>query len=139
MKTFSRNSLLLAAITAVVVGSFAAQPAFAEEGSETALEGVSADTNFPEFASRRDRHEYFQKLREDDPEKFREIMEKRKEYRGQKHPGQSGPRRDFSESRRDAKQNGSWHDRRENRWDGNRGPDRVRPSQNCAHCSMHRS
>jgi len=157
MDTLKKNPLLLAAITAIMIGSFAAQPAFAEDtaavdavqaltdaltdaaaGSDTttgtdtadaagtsAEEAADAAAGLPKFSSRQERHEYFRKLREEDPEQFKEVMEKRREHWIRNHPGQDGPRgprRDFRENRFDRREdvrdrNEDRYDRREDRWD----------------------
>jgi hypothetical protein len=144
MDMLKKTPLLLAAVTAIVIGSFAAQPAFAEDGG----------TDSPKFSSRQERHEYFQKLREEDPEQFKEVMEKRREHWTQNHPGQDGPRgprRDFRENRFDRREDvrdrnedrrdyrEDRYDRREDRWDANHGPDRGRPGRHPGRSAGYRS
>jgi hypothetical protein len=171
MDIFKKNPLLLAAITAVMIGSFAAKPAFAEDTAAAdavqaltdalteaaagtdAEEATDASAGLPKFGSRQERREYFEKLREEDPDKFKEIMEKRKERWVRNHPGQEGPRgprKDFRENRFDRRED-RWdarhdggkrdrredrYDRREDRWDANHGSDRGRhPGRPAAHRS----
>lgn len=141
-KTFA---LFAAFLTAAILS---APLAYAEDAAATdavqaltdALADASSDSpdDIPEFESRKERRAYFEKLRAEDPEKFKALMKEKREKWAKNHPEADyrENRRDRREDRWDARHDGGKRDRmedrrdrREDRWDAHHGPDRGKPGR----------
>lgn len=126
------------ALTGAVTGSVATTAAGTEsvttDADDAAIEAASdAAAGLPKFNNRQERREYLRKLRDENPEQFKQVMQKRKEHflanhpkaaermearRKWKaeHPGEKYPKRhDYRENRRDRRED--FRDRREDKAD----------------------
>lgn len=116
------------AVTASTTTDGSAAGAETSSSSDTASVGeqeAAADeaAGLPKFKNRAERHEYLKNLKETDPDKFREVVEKRRQHWMKNHPDSGGrPGRgrphhpgDYTENRLDRRED--FRDRREDRWD----------------------
>ncbi len=123
-------ALFAAFLTAVTLS---APLAYAEESAATdavqaltdAITDATSDSSdeTPEFSNRKERRAYFEKLRAEDPDKFREVMKAKRERWAEKHPEAAERFKDGKYYRHPGDARGP----RGDRWDVNLGPDRGRP------------